>query len=67
MQLALLANINRDSEKKSEPFSPYDFGLPFLQESEEVDSPKSKAEQEHDLYLYMKAQTLAMGGKVIKK
>ena len=63
MQLSLLANIYRDDNKKSEPFTPDDFGLPFLQEPEEIQPVKSQTLQEHALFLRVQAMNKALGGK----
>ena len=63
MQLSLLANIYRDDKKKSDPFTPDDFGLPFLHESEEIQPVKSQVLQEHALFLRVQAMNKAMGGK----
>jgi len=51
--------------KKDEPFTPFDFGLPFLQEPE-VESHKSQVLQEHDLFLRVQAMNKADGGKEVK-
>ena len=63
--MCLLANIYRDADKKSEPFTPYDFGLPFLQEPEEVEEPipQSQTLREHALFLRVQAMNKALGGK----
>jgi len=61
---AVTANCYRDEKKKSEPFTPMDFGLPFLVVPEPV---KSKAEIAYEKYERILAQTLAMGGKVVKR
>ena len=66
MQLSLLANIYRDDKKKSDPFTPDDFGLPFLQEIEEPAEIKSQVLQEHDLFLRVQAMNKADGGKEVK-
>ena len=48
--------------KKDEPFTPFDFGLPFFQEPEVEPVHKSPALQEHDLFLHVQAMNKAMGG-----
>ena len=64
MQLSLLANIYRDEKKKSDPFTPDDFGLPFLQELEEPKiEQKSQVLAEHELFLRVQAMNKALGGK----
>ena len=63
---AVTANCYRDEKKKSEPFLPTDFGLPFLREPEVIESPKSQTQQEYDLFLHVQAMNKAMGGKEIR-
>ena len=61
---AITANCYRDSKKRSDPFTPYDFGLPFLQETE---VKKTKTEIEYSCFNRILAQTKKMGGKVTKR
>lgn len=57
---ALLANINRDKKRKPNPFSENDF-MPRIKE-------KHKKEQTTDqMYMILKAFTIANGGKDLTK
>jgi hypothetical protein len=46
IQAALTANINRDSKKKPEPFSPEDF-MPFVKRRKENPAAKLRAQFAH--------------------
>jgi hypothetical protein len=64
---AITANCYRDTNKHPEAFTPYDFGLPFLQEPESIEPPKSQAQRDYEAFQQVQAMTLRMGGKVVRK
>jgi hypothetical protein len=65
-QLALLANIYRDEDKKSSPFTPFDFGLPFLVKEEPVEK-KGPVMQAYETAMRFRAMNAALGGKEVNK